>query len=231
MTALDYLNRDRVHYANLLEVLRRGSGTVLYQGDDGVLVRDSVSGTHLLSAGDGAAAARLLDLLPPDCALLTGHETFYLLEAAERLRLGDVQLCHSALYQGDTPAPIPEGDFTLAPLDQSHAAYVARHYSRAFGGLAYIQGAVDRGMVGAFVGDTLAGFVGFHEEGSMGLLEVLPDYRGRGLGRALEAAAVNLALARGQLAFDQVVVGNDVSLALQRKVGLTVSPRMMFWLY
>ncbi|MFQ7452543.1 MAG: GNAT family N-acetyltransferase [Flavonifractor plautii] len=38
-------------------------------------------------------------------------------------------------------------------------------------------------MLGAFVDGTLAGFAGFHGEGSIGLLEVLPAYRRRGLGK------------------------------------------------
>ena len=38
---------------------------------------------------------------------------------------------------------------------------------------------------GAFVDGQLAGFVGEHSEGSMGMLEIFPAYRRRGLGYSL----------------------------------------------
>ena len=95
---------------------------------------------------------------------------------------------------------------------------------------AYLEGVADRGLLGAFVEGEPAGFVEFHPEGSIGLLEVLPQYRRRGLGRLLELAAIRLALDRGQYAFGQVEVGNTASLALQKDLGLSASERTLFWL-
>ena len=63
------------------------------------------------------------------------------------------------------------------------------------------------------------------------MLEVLPEYRRRGLGEALEAGAVRLALSRGQYAFGQVETENAASLALQKKVGLEISDQELFWLF
>ena len=64
------------------------------------------------------------------------------------------------------------------------APYVCEHYSKSdIGGLEHIRQAIGAGMLGAFVDGTLAGFAGFHGEGSIGLLEVLPAYRRRGLGK------------------------------------------------
>ncbi len=75
-------------------------------------------------------------------------------------------------------------------------------------------------MLGAFVDGTLAGFAGFHGEGSIGLLEVLPAYRRRGLGgSAAPGGRCSLALERGQYAFGQVLIDNAPSLALPEKGG------------
>ena len=57
------------------------------------------------------------------------------------------------------------------------------------------------------------------------------EYRRRGLGEALLCAAVRLALERGQYAFGQVFTDNRPSLALQRKVGMTVSEDILYWLF
>ena len=112
------------------------------------------------------------------------------------------------------------------------APYVCEHYSKSdIGGLEHIRQAIGAGMLGAFVDGTLAGFAGFHGEGSIGLLEVLPAYRRRGLGEALLRGAVRLALERGQYAFGQVLIDNAPSLALQKKVGMTLSEQPLYWLF
>ena len=232
-TAWAYLKKDPVLYANMLEIVRRGSGDILYAGEDGMLLFDRHCGTHMMSAATSEAAHRLFRLLPEGCELLTGHETFYFIDAVDYLHLGEAQICYSALYEGVEPVPMPpvKGDFTFRRVVRDEAAYVLDHYSHSPGGLDFIEGAIERGMMGAYDGEVLAGFVGFHLEGSIGLLEVLPEYRKRGLGAALEAAAINLALEKGSYAFGQVIEGNAASLALQRKLGLTISKSRMFWLF
>ncbi|MFQ9917932.1 MAG: GNAT family N-acetyltransferase [Flavonifractor plautii] len=74
-------------------------------------------------------------------------------------------------------------------------------------------------MLGAFVDGTLAGFAGFHGEGSIGLLEVLPAYRRRGLGEALLRGAVRLALERGAVCLWPGAVSiNAPSLAPEKRL-------------
>ena len=132
----------------------------------------------------------------------------------------------------DKPLSLPAFDGALRPLDRTWAPWILRHYSHAFGGLPYMEEAVRRGVLGAFPtgSNQPAGFVGFHEEGSIGMLEVLPAWRRRGLGELLLRAAVNRALERGALPFAQVIEDNAPSLALQQKAGLTLSGTRMFWL-
>ena len=90
---------------------------------------------------------------------------------------------------------------------------------------------MDRGMLGAFVDGTPAGFAGFHIEGAIGMLEVLSPYRRRGIGEALLRGVVSLALSGGQYAYGQVFTDNAPSLALQRKAGMVVSQEILFWLF
>lgn len=232
-SAAIYLERDSVLYANMREILRRGSGEILCAGADGVLLFDRVSKGHMMSAQTPEAAQKLLRQLPQGCKLLAGYETFYLVDAVDYLHLGEAQICWSALYERAEPLPMPpvRGNFRFRPLVKDQAAYVLAHYSHSPGDIDFIEGAIERGMMGAFDGEVPAGFVGFHLEGSIGLLEVLPQYRKRGLGEALEVAAINMALEKGAYALGQIIEGNSASLALQRKLGLTISKTKMFWLF
>lgn len=226
-----YIVQNKLHYVNLLEIVRRGSGDILGLGEDGVLLYDRGCRSHFMSARTEAAYEALISLVPDWCDQFVGHELWYRERAIPRLGLKGGHVCYSAAYLGKEPLPPLEFGGEIRPLGQEWAERVEAHYSSSFGGVAYIRGAIDRGMLGAFVDGGLAGFVGFHEEGTIGLLEVLPEYRRRGIGEALERAAVDLALERGQYAFGQVLEGNAASLALQRKVGMELSPEPMFWLF
>lgn len=231
-TALSYLNKDRVLHASLLEVLRRGSGQLLGAEPAGVILLDRVSGVCMLSTSTSQAADRLLRLLPGRCDLFVGCQPEYAPRVQAALCIPHLHLCYSAAYVKTNPLPLPEFDGELRLLDPSWAPWIYRHYSHAFGPLSYYQGALERGMLGAFPAGAAepAGFVGFHEEGSIGMLEVLPAYRRQGLGILLLSGAVNLALERGVFPFGQIFEDNSASLALQRRVGMTISPRKMYWL-
>ena len=227
--ALAYLGRDPLFYMDMLEPLRRGTAELLYAEEDGVLLCES-GGIHMMSAAGPAAAERCFALLSR-CAMLVGHELWYKAEAVRRFGLHEEQICYQAAWLApEPPAAAPFGG-ELRLLGEEMAQWVYDHYSHPFGGVAYMQGALRRGMLGAFVDGACAGFAGFHEEGSIGMLEVLPAYRRRGVGEALLRGAVRLALERGQYAFGQVLIDNAPSLALQQKVGMSVSDEILYWLF
>ena len=77
----------------------------------------------------------------------------------------------------------------------------------------------------------MVGFIGQHLEGSMGLLEVLPQYRKNGYGMELEQTMINYMLEKGLIPFCQVEVTNEKSLRLQKKLGLTISREQVYWLF
>ena len=75
------------------------------------------------------------------------------------------------------------------------------------------------------------GFIGEHLEGSMGLLYVFPEYRRHGYAVALEKAMIARTLKEGFIPFGQVEKGNHASLALQKKIGMTVSDNLICWMW
>ena len=224
-----WLERDSVLHANLLEVIRRGSADVLIAEEGGVLLHDTGCGAWMLAAEPEAVEA-FLDRVPAGCDLFVGHDMAYFDLARARFGLPEQEICWSAAYLGKDPLPVPAFNGELRLLDRSWAPWLSAHYSHDFGGPAYMERAADRGIIGVFVEGKPAGFVGFHDEGSIGMLEVLPAYRRRGLGEILQRTAINLALERGQIPFGQVIDGNTASLALQRKLGMSISHTTLFWL-
>lgn len=227
--ARTWLERDSVLHANMLEVLRRGSADALMTEEGGVLLHDTGCGAWMLAAEPDAAEA-FLDRVPEGCDLFVGHDMAWFDLARARFGLPEQEICYSAAYLEQSPLPIPAFGGELRLLARAWAPWVLEHYSHNFADLDYIERVMERGVIGAFVDGRPAGFVGFHDEGSIGLLEVLPAYRRRGLGSILQRAAVNLALERGQIPFGQIIHSNEASLALQRKLGMSVSQTTLFWL-
>ena len=88
------------------------------------------------------------------------------------------------------------------------------------------------GMVtGLFDGNVLLGFIGFHPEGSMGMLHVFEEHRKKGYGELLEKLDINRALDLGIVPYCHVFFSNRASLSLQEKLGLERGGRPVWWLW
>nr|WP_304442847.1 GNAT family N-acetyltransferase [uncultured Acetatifactor sp.] len=85
-------------------------------------------------------------------------------------------------------------------------------------------------MYGAFLEGRQVGFVGTHDEGSLGMLFVEEPFRGRGIGASLEAYVVNRMLERGQTPYGHVAVGNAASERLQERLGFYKAEKTFWWL-
>jgi len=222
------LDRDPILYMDLTEPLRRGEARVIEICPTGVLTalmnydREGHSYGFSLFTADQETGARLLDLLPPDPELLFIHEEFLLSEVERRFSLSVSPPFYQAAFLGKTPPPCPEHDYDIWPLSLSHLPLLLAHYE--YGDEQYLRRLLERKtLFGAFDGDALLGFIGCHTEGSIGLLEVLPPYRRRGIARALQSYMIGRELSLGHIPFAQIFEDNEPSLALQRSLGMTLS--------
>lgn len=229
----DYLQRDILANIDMIGLLPLPETQVLACDENGALIRHDV--LYLLAAEAGHAAAFLPQLtlgLTPGLErqiIVRGRELIEPLTREHGFTV-EMECCH-AVYPSTEPIPysLPEGA-EIRPLDQSHLDFVHAHYHMV-DDIAYIRERIDAGMFGVFFGGTIAGFIGTHEELTMGLLEILPEYRRLGLAYALEAHLINHLLSIGQTPFCQVAIHNEPSLALQRKLGLTISDTKVYWLH
>lgn len=229
-TALARLTSNRLLYLDMLEVLRRGTAQVCRAGCDGVLLYDPPSEIWFVDADTPAALEEMLPLME-GCTILTGHQMWYKDILAAHFSFQTQQICRQSAWLAPQSPAVPPFGGEIRRLDRSWAVWAEEHYSHSFGGVAYMEDAIDRGMLGAFVEGRPAGFVGTHIEGSMGMLEVLPEYRRRGIGEALLLAMTVFCLEQGKYPYGQVFTDNAPSLALQRKVGMTLSEELLFWLF
>lgn len=227
--ALDYLMRDPLTNQGLLTVLRRGTAECLHAAETGVLLRDSVSGAWMLGAAYCPETLAWLGNLQ-NCDLLTVTDRAFVPLLRKRCGLTTVLDCAQYVCESRLPLPL---DHVLrmgeaAPEELEQILRIYRGVSREE--LLKIS-ARHTLFAGRDASGRLAGFAGSHLEGSMGLLMVLPEFRGRGYGAELERFLINHFLKNGLTPFCQVERGNKKSEALQEKLRLQKAPGRVYWLF
>ncbi|MCF0132185.1 MAG: tRNA (guanosine(37)-N1)-methyltransferase TrmD [Pseudobutyrivibrio sp.] len=85
-------------------------------------------------------------------------------------------------------------------------------------------------VYGIFVENELAGFCGEHLDGCTGPLIIKEKYRKQGLGYVLERYMLNVYKEKDEIMYCYVKTGNLASEALQSKLGLYSSDKLIYWL-
>ncbi|MGE4584318.1 MAG: GNAT family N-acetyltransferase [Sphaerochaeta sp.] len=218
-------SKGELAYLDMLESLREGTAQQVQADAGGILL--CVGGTtYDVAVFDEEAVVRFAQpLLGKDdpIAVHEGPMVHYLSEQG----LSHTFSCIQAAYLGATPVDVdPSADIRI--LGEQDLKVVVSHYHMA--DVTYIKDRIaHQAMIGLFVQDRLAGFIGRHQEGAMGMLEVLPSYRRQGFGRILEGAYINLLLKQGRIPYCHVVETNHASLRLQQSLGLVFSDQKIHW--
>lgn len=218
-------------FAGIQKVLLRGTAEILERDRHGIFLRDTISGGYMAAADSTQSGIRYL----------TAHEDLHytLLSiccdqaladfAASRYGLTERLDCCQAVYHSHTPPEFP-CRLTIRPAAPEDLPWLTAHYDKLSPG--EISQIIR--LHNLFLGEqdgTPVGFIGEHLEGSMGLLYILPAFRGLGYATELESYLIRRTLAQGFPPFCQVETGNRASLALQKKLGLELSREHVYWMW
>lgn len=231
-----FLDTDPVNHAKALESLRRHTGRIVAQSRAGVVVHDGPSDTFLImTAADPArpkteapvddlvarlhpVAVHQCEVFPAAAAPLVGRR-FHLVADAHYV----MAVARSGWRRGADDVP----GVALVPV--SPRSPDLELYPQS--GRAYARTRADAGTLWAARLDGRAvGFIGTHDDGSIGLLQVLPPWRRRGIGAMLLSLMVERVLTHAPLACFQIDVDNAPSIRLHRRVGMLVGTRITAWL-
>ena len=221
--ALEFLNKDYLLNVDMIECIRRDICRILYASDKAVLIVADNDWVYMLSCEDRELGLELIKTHQPPWVVLHQMD---MREAVAGLgyRIGDE--CWQSAYTKTTPMEETLAD--IRRLDRRFLKRIADNYELA--DEEEIAALLDAGVIyGAFAGGELAGFIGKHEEGSVGLLFVFPEFRRMGIAEALERNYVNRELAEGNVAYGQIFVGNTPSRQLQEKLGMDFSDKFICW--
>ncbi len=228
---IKFLSKQKRTNIHMMECLRRGRGEILYLQGENVVIFDRDANICMLHAKDLEGGQKLLEYLPENARYYVVVQEFMteLVAKARNVQISDV--CAQGCYTKNEPLPVKHKD--IRPLTMEHFEYVSSHYGVDNGvdNREYVKERIlHKVMYGAFVEDKLVGFIGSHEEGSMGLLYVEETYRKEGIGASLEAFEINLQRSLGFTPYCHIIDGNEKSLRLQEKLGLYLSDKTLWWL-
>jgi len=229
MPAAAYLEKNLLHHMDMLQPIRRDSAEVLAANPRGVLLLEKASGAHMLTVRSPECAEEFLSQIE-SAYLMAVHQEHLVEGAALRFGLRPTMRCHQAAWLHPSPPAAPETPFRVEPLGPDRAGEVRALYAQDVEP-GYIEGRLLAGeMFGAFRGGELAGFIGLHAEGSMGMLEVLPAFRRMGVGTLLVAFLCGRLMERGLTPFSQFTTHNLASRRLHEAMGFSISDELVYWL-
>ena len=233
--ALEFLRTNELLHMSMIFPILRGTVELIYTGDDGVLLKELESNSYMLAAYCFDKGKQLIDSVGRKELFCVHQKPF----ADYLLGKYDYQhqlVCYQAVYFDKEHIKKGAGTQSALALDikrlgAEYIDVICEHYNQ-FVDQQYIIDRLTAGAIyGGFSGDTLCGFVGTHEEGSIGLLEVIETYRRRGFGEELLCYMAHLILDRGQTPFSQISTDNEISIKLHKKLGFKVSSDTIHWLF
>lgn len=227
--AMEFLERNPLEHVDMLEPIRRGTAEVLAIDAEGVLVFETDAQLYMLTTETPASTMRLIAKID-NADLVAVHQGHAVPVLARKYSLHQTMCCYQAVWPHTYPPKISSSNITIAPLSPDMAERITALYSHNIG-IDYIRERLSaREMFGAFNKGELAGFIGLHKEGSMGMLEIDPSFRRKGIGLQLVSYLCAYQLSRGRIPFSQFVRENNASRQLHERLGFSISDSPVFWL-
>lgn len=238
----NWMMRQKLLHIDMIELINRGRARIVYRDAKELLLRDMVSGIYFHTRmADVSTEWNLPQELGKDerieCIAIHQREMVPFMEKYFHLKT-DME-CIQGAYTRKEKLPVrglygPDGrgenGFSIHVLTEEFIPFVTEHYSE-IGTEEYVMDRIRHGAVyGAFYDEKIVGFIANHEEGSIGMLYVLPEYRKRHVAMALETYCMNLAIERGEIPYGQIVLGNKPSISLQEKMGICFAKGTIVWM-
>ncbi|MBR5969665.1 MAG: GNAT family N-acetyltransferase [Lachnospiraceae bacterium] len=226
-----FLNSNPLLYAGLIQLYRRGTVRVLEESPDGVFIQDTHGISYMLAAADGDLAASWLTKHADealDLIMVIGEDAAA--RAQEILAFPSRMNVFQAVYASDTPPDFAQ-QLRIIPAAEKNTGFIRAHYSNL--DEEELQQVIEHRQLylGVQADGACVGFVGQHMEGSIGLLEVLPEYRRKGYGAELECFMIREMLRQGLIPYGQFKTDNHASRALQETLGLNIIDHVITWLF
>jgi len=215
--AIEYLIKNPLLHMGMIDPIRRGTADIMYAEIDGVLIKEQKSNAYMLSVDNFEKGQGLINSILK-CNLIVAYQKFMVDYILNRLGLTEKLECVQAVYMDKIKLNVEE-ELEIRQLDQNQIEVILEHYNK-LSKYEIAELLKNENLFGGYRNGILIGFVGNHLEGSIGILEIFPQYRRLGYGVTLESYMVNQMLEKGLMPFGQIEINNEKSIALKRNLDL-----------
>ena len=240
------LMKQKLLHMDMIELIRRGRARLVYQQEGEILLKDMVTGiyfhTRMMPLADHKdwKLPEYLKEHGESISCMVTHQENMVDVIQTKLGLSVSEECWQVVYTKREKMPVrglygpngirKEDGLCIRLLDETSQEFVVEHYETGDSG-AYVRSRIhNKAVYGAFYGEKIVGFAGQHEEGSLGMLFVLPQYRSRHVAAALETYMVNLSVERGEVPYGHVITGNTACEKMQESLGLCKAKGKVYWM-
>ena len=220
------IKKDRALYADMEYYLLTDTGSILYDSETALLVKDNKTSVYMLGAEDIEEGKRLIDSIEEE----NYHLVVRGIELAEYCKEKGFfvsEPCTQVVYNKKELLD-ESGKLEIRHPSKEDFEAVAATYS-LIGEDGLRETFEGEDFFGGYVDGKLVCYGGLHEEGALGLLHVFEEYRGKGYAKQLAAFLINRQVKLGRIPYGQVFVSNTASLGLQKKLGMTFSEGTISW--
>ncbi|MFV0395634.1 MAG: GNAT family N-acetyltransferase [Coprobacillaceae bacterium] len=223
----EYLYRDKALNSELIVALQDG-GEVLEFDEDGIFIK-SIDDIYMISCTNETKGKQWIYSID-NCDLFVTHQDMFIEVAKQQFSFKERMTVLQSIYTKKTINVCEKEGIEIKKIDDTYFDIVKKYYSTVVDE-EYLRKQMNQAFFfGAFMKEKIVGFVGIHEEGSIGFLEVLPEYQGLGIGTYLETHLIDQLLKSNRIVYAQIKVENKVSIRLHEKLGFTTSKEHITWL-
>lgn len=224
---------DAIDDIDFMEPYRLKTVDILYDQDDGLVMIERNSQAVMISMNDMEKLKDLFEQFHLDQYDLFDVKQKEIVDLLiNEYHKKDYFSCYQAVYMASQPIEFIIPDHVSIRLLTQNYLDDVYHIYHHMSDRDYIKDRIEKkSLWGLFHDGQLAGFIGMHKEGSMGILEIKKEYQRRGYGSLLESSLINELLKQKKVPYCQVVVGNEASLSLQKRLHMTLSSNYSYWVF
>lgn len=231
---LEKLKKDKVKNIMTIDSLERGLAIVLLKNDNTLIVKtDEALLVHSCEKNDFNLIVEKVknNIKKDEFVFILVHDEWLAEDLREALGFKEIIPYLNSLIEDDVVIEeVTIKGLEIRQLTQDDFNFVRRTY-KLVASDGYIRERIDHGMLGAVYNGNLVGFVGEHDEGTMGMLEVIPEARRLGIAKALSNEMIKLMRKNKRYAHSNTSPNNEASIQLQKQHGFTICYDPVYWLF